>query len=371
MNKMNKMPNSELQSKIIDFLRFPLIVGVVFIHNNSSTMIVQGVEIGNSTNLPMYYIASNLFSQVIGSIAVPLFFFISGFLFFLNKNFNLNVYKRKLQSRVHTLFIPYLFWNLAVLLFCYIATMIPILSSGSKSSDYNLMYILESLWGRSNTAEPIDFPIDFQFWFIRDLMVVVVLSPFIYWFLKKTKCYGVIFIGILWYLGYTIPYIGRRGLSMFALFFFTMGAWYSIRQKNLIDEFYKFRYWYFIGYLLVAIGDLCTKEQNYNIYIHNIGIIVGILCCFNLSHYLIEKKGIKESPFLAASSFFIFAVHVPWLLPQLKKVLFVLLKPKSDAMLTLLYFVIVIIVVLVALLLYYLLKRTLPRFTAFITGGRI
>lgn len=44
MNKVNKMPNSELQSKIIDFLRFPLIVGVVFIHNNSSTMIVHSTR---------------------------------------------------------------------------------------------------------------------------------------------------------------------------------------------------------------------------------------------------------------------------------------------------------------------------------------
>lgn len=38
------MTYDELQSKSIDFLRFPLIVGVVFIHAYSATVKLQGVS---------------------------------------------------------------------------------------------------------------------------------------------------------------------------------------------------------------------------------------------------------------------------------------------------------------------------------------
>lgn len=38
------MSLEELQSKVIDFLRFPLIVGVVFIHNYRSLGMVREIE---------------------------------------------------------------------------------------------------------------------------------------------------------------------------------------------------------------------------------------------------------------------------------------------------------------------------------------
>lgn len=81
------MEKEELQSAVINLLRFPLIVGVIFIHNYKSTMVVQGVEIGcNSMNMPIYYLCSEFFSKVIGSISVPLFFFYFWlFVFFENR----------------------------------------------------------------------------------------------------------------------------------------------------------------------------------------------------------------------------------------------------------------------------------------------
>lgn len=39
------MTNSELLSKTISYLRFPLIVGVVFIHNNMGEINIQGKTI--------------------------------------------------------------------------------------------------------------------------------------------------------------------------------------------------------------------------------------------------------------------------------------------------------------------------------------
>jgi fucose 4-O-acetylase-like acetyltransferase len=102
----------QLQSQVIDFIRFPLIVGVLFIHNRNSNLVLDGQIIGTDNYLPIFHYCSSFFSQVFGRISVPLFFFMSGFLFFLNVDkFNGYSYAKKLKSRAKTLLIPYLFWN--------------------------------------------------------------------------------------------------------------------------------------------------------------------------------------------------------------------------------------------------------------------
>lgn len=359
------MQNEELQSKVIDFLRFPLIVGVLFIHNYSPIITIKGQEIGKGADLYMYTFFSDLFSQVIGRISVPLFFFISGFLFFLNVNFNFNVFKKKLYSRCFTLLIPYLFWNLSFLLFYYIASHMPIISSWFKGAVFNWKY----LWG-GPVVNGMSYPIAYQFWFIRDLIIVVLITPLIYWFIKRTNIWGLILIAVVWFSGFNIPYIGVRGLSMTALFFFMGGAWFSINRMNLIEEFKKPGYWSYIAYVCVAAADIFTKDKDYNIFIHNVGILIGIICCFNLAGYLLNKGKIKTISFLSSASFFIFAIHDPWLLTQIKKVLFVVFKPETDIMLTIFYFIIVLLTIIISLAIYYGLKRLFPRFTAFISAGR-
>lgn len=72
----------QLQSKVISFLRFPLIVAVVFIHSQPHEVIIGGISLVDSNNLNTYTYVNFLISGVIARVAVPLFFFISGFLFF-------------------------------------------------------------------------------------------------------------------------------------------------------------------------------------------------------------------------------------------------------------------------------------------------
>ncbi len=249
------------------------------------------------------------------------------------------------------------------------ASRLPILSVWFQGADYNFKYILSALWGKMDEQSNMTYPIAYQFWFIRDLMVCVVITPLLFRIVTKTRYYGVILLGICWYLGYYLPYIGLRGLSTVAVFFFTFGAWFSINCKNVLNVFRELKYWPLL-YIPVAILDLCTKAENYNLYIHHAGILLGIILCFTGTAYLWEKGKIHIVPFLSSASFFVFAVHDPWLLMQIRKILFKLIRPDSDMVLTLLYFGVVILVITIALGMYYLLKRYLPRFTTLITGGR-
>lgn len=111
------MTNDELLSKTISYLRFPLTVGVVFIHFNIAKDVfsMQGVKYGLN-NADWYYFVINFFSDVLPRVGVPLFFLISGFLFFYRKEFNTTIYKKKISNRMVTLVLPYFLWNLVAIL---------------------------------------------------------------------------------------------------------------------------------------------------------------------------------------------------------------------------------------------------------------
>ena len=355
------MDYEQIQSKTINLLRFPLIVGVVFIHNYSPIVIINDVEFGNADYLFIYHTISKLFSQVVAGICVPLFFFISGFLFFRGVNFDKNIYFSKLKSRTKSLLIPYLFWNITCLVVFHVVAKIPTLSVwfNNLSNMYNLNYILTSLWTH---------PIVYQFWFIRDLMVVVLLTPLIYLYIKNLNIFGIVFFGLLWFFGFWSSAISAIGLSIVSLFFFSAGAWFGIKKKNIIKVFEKVsdQPYIYIIYIFIVVTDLCTK----NSIINKLGILVGIICCFGIAGKLVKNNKVKISSFLTSASFFIFAIHEPWLVNTMRKILFKILQPEGDFMLTLLYFVIVALTVLIALVIYYIMDRYTPRFLSVISGGR-
>ena len=364
--------NQKLQSKVIDFLRFPLIVGVLFIHNGVDKLVINGEVLGSGGFLFSY--CSQFFSQILGRIAVPLFFFMSGFLFFLNiGKFNLQSYKSKLQTRSKTLLIPYIFWNLVVFCIYFALQSIPALNvfTNIELDWHNILSYLWNNHGEMKASYPLEIntdslPIAYQFWFIRDLIIVVLFSPIIYIICKYTKFYGVITLGILWYFGCWFHF---DGFGIVSIFFFTAGAYFGINKHNLLEYFGKIRKLSFVLYPIIAIADLLTKEFSCNSYIHKAGILIGIIFCFNLVALLFEKERIKSIPFLSAASFFVFAMHEP-LMKTLRRITFLIVKPESDISLTSLYFLNVIIVIALTLCIYWILRKFLPKFTAVITGGR-
>lgn len=365
----SKMDSEAMFSRVIDFLRFPLIAGVVLLHSATPLIVVGGqtVEIGAS-DLHVYRIISSFLSNVLGRLAVPLFFFISGYLFFYKTDFTRKIYGDKLKKRARSLLVPYLFWNVAMLSFYFVALSIPVVAAWFNGPEYTWSYVMQAMWGIPG-QDGMTYPLAYQFWFIRDLIVIVLLTPAVYWIITKTKLYGVLFLGLLWYLQWFLPYVGSRGISPVVLFFFTLGAWFSVNRKNVIDVCNRVK-WLAVFYIPVAIADVCTKGQPYNSYIHNIGILFGILFVFVVAAALLRKGWVRESAFLSSASFFVFAVHERWLLSQIKKISLGVFQPESNTMLTIVYLGNAIVVIAFSLAIYYLLKRFLPRFTAFITGGR-
>lgn len=155
-----------------------------------------------------------------------------------------------------------------------------------------LQEIFLSLWARGGIGS--GFPIAFQFWFIRDLMVMIILTPIIYFICKRAKIYGVLLLCILWFFRW---WVNIPGLSILALFFFTAGAYFSINKRNLIVDMDKIKRLSFALYPLLALVDLFTKQYAFNGFIHKVGIVVGIVFVFNFAAFLLKTGKVHVNKF--------------------------------------------------------------------------
>ena len=359
--------NEQLQSKVISFLRFPLIVAVVFIHTQIDTINgVKGeyvVAYPFGGQYPLYESTLYICAQIIARVAVPLFFIFSGFLFFYkSEEFTARIYAKKLKKRVHTLLIPYLFWNiLVIVMYAVVGMLLPGTTEISIAKGYNVSDWLMTLWNHNGSGYPISAP----FWFIRDLMVVSLFTPIIYWLTKTFNYYFPILLCLLWFMGWWF----NITFNIDALFFFTVGAYFSITKKSFV-EFVKYRTLLLgILYLVCAVFTFYAKSFDWYIYISRMGILLGVAFAISLTAKFIEKDKWKEQRFLTESSFFIFAYHVI-ALPIILRLLLFVVPCTTDVRATILYFTWAILVIVLGLILYYFLKKWLPRTTAFITGGR-
>lgn len=186
---IHTMKNNHVFLEMIKFLRFPLMVMVVMIHAQMSRISMGGgIYEFNVETFPIYSNISYFVSKLISRIAVPCFYLFSGYLFFMNiKRYSCQEYLQKIRKRTKTLLIPYIFWNLVVVILFFVSqTFIPSLISGYSKPivEFVIADWLKAFWSW-NVGAPINNPL----WFIRDLFVVVLLSPIIYHAIKLFKFY--------------------------------------------------------------------------------------------------------------------------------------------------------------------------------------
>lgn len=346
-----------LQSKVINFLRFPMIVAVVMQHAFLESIRINVPEAG----VPVYHNISFLISTIFAHVAVPLFFFISGFLFFYHTSFSFDIYKQKLRSRVKTLLIPYLFWNVVVLI-CHWAIYLfsPItLTSGYYKLvyDYSWLDYLRIFWDVNG-----DFPLNGALWFVRDLMVMIICSPLVYWALRYFRCYILILVGGSWILAMDIPHLT-------AIFFFSLGAWFSLNRRNFVEDFKSFYPFGVLVYFIIALATILTRDTLSFEFISRSGILLGLVAFIAITAHYVNKGSWRASVFLTGSCFFVYAFHqLP--LNAIVRLWFKFIHPVYDWQFVLIYFTAPIVIVAIDLLFYALLRKYFPKFVAIITGGR-
>ena len=383
------MKDDHLTSPTITLLRFPLTVMVVFIHYN---MGVRGFSLHGETyglDAPEWFrCVTALFSDVLPRTAVPLFYIISGFLFFRGGLFDSDVWRRKLRTRANTLLVPYLLWNVIAVL-VQLSHRLPFLSSVFPSAHLIevqltplrlLRTFADNYWNKGILVTPendgmvseLPYPADAPLWYVRDLMVMVLLAPVIWHLVMRVGRWLVVALGAVWYLRPLLfPMWGEGWGTMLldAAFFFSWGAYYSIRGLSPLNE--PCKPWpVALIYLPIAIADALTKGWEYNIFIHKAGILVGIVAVVCIAAHLVEKGKGGAVASLSGGSFLVFALHT-LVMDDIGKVLFTVLHlTPGVGMLLLLYFVVPTVTILFCLAVYAALRRLAPPLCRLLTGGR-
>lgn len=362
--------NESLLSKTISYLRFPLIVGVVFIHSNMLVVNIQGTVV-RYDRWPIVAFVMKLFSSVLADISVPLFFFISGFLFFYYSEFSKDSYLKKVKKRVSTLLVPYLIWNFVAFIILLIQVHPKMVRFFPLLKDYrvDIVSFLSSFWvtnlpiQMSGPANPINTPL----WFVRDLMVLVLLSPIIWWIIRKVGLLFVALLGVVWF--FTLgEYVGFPGLCHQSLFFFPLGAYFGIKHLNFVEMSNKV-IWISYVYFVVAIVDTLSMDMQYSYLIHHISILLGMVAVVCMSSSLMQKGKIRVNTFLSGASFFVFAFHNLFL-GKMTKVVVMGIEPESPLLVLMIYFLMPLITILICLGVYKLVNRLIPVMGGILTGGR-
>lgn len=361
-----------LETKVIEVLRFPLIVGVVLIH--ALLMFISSNE-----NYHIFNEVTFILSDCFARVAVPLFMIFSGYLFFFNiSSFTKDVYLKKIKNRFHSLFVPYIIWNtIAVIVTLVLHIMLPEMLSGRNKlmTDYTLTDWLYTYWNTNeiNNSPGTPCPTNYPLWFIRDLMILVLFSPVIYWLTKKLKWVFVISIGLL-HMFEVVPVM--PGLCVEVIFYFSLGAMFSIHKiafANILkDKALPLTIAYATMLLLRELQHhgIDLHFEYFPISISRLMVITGVLATLALLAYIMTKRDITSNETLSKSSFFIYLYHA---LP-LGFVLKLCLKIEalnSDIGHLIIYIASSVIIIIAGLLIYKIMKRYLPKITSVMMGGRL
>ncbi len=268
-------------SQLISLLRIQLVLFVITIH-------IGGID-------------SKFIECFVGFIsrgAVPLFFIISGYLFFTSKL----DYKTKIKKRVWSLVIPFYVWNFIAIIYNITIVQLGFASTQNFYKSATITEIIISFLGLFHT-----YPSDIPMWYVRNLFIVCCLSPLIIIILKKVPRFFLLFCVLIYILDNSkFTYIVIQ-----TILFFSLGM-YIAMKRIVLDDIFKLQntiivilcimvsvmLWFFlrnndIANIISRIGSLCT---------------IYLISCF-LYNLAQRDISISKKSILLEASFFIFAFH--------------------------------------------------------------
>jgi len=309
----------------------------------------------------------NFITNGICAVAVPALFIISGYFFFITVQTGSRLeFTDRFKKRLKTLALPFLIWSVLGILLFYVLQSFPLSKpffTKDLVRDYTFqkwLYILFYL------------PISAQLWFIRDLIILILLSPLFYKALKSIPKITLLACFILWYFNVPVYIFSNE-----ALLFFLAGSYVGI-QKILPQNFYKISFspliLVLIWIVLEIIKTLVIEEHIYIIWLITLlrktAIITGIVAIWYSYDVLYKNDDISAKKYypLFQYSFWIFVTHQP-LLNIIKKGLnYAMGFTNSTSFI--IYILSPIITLLIIIPLAILLRKYVPKVYYISTGGR-
>ena len=281
-------------SKRLSVLRSLLVIFVIGIHAEKGLQAYYP-EIPALLRVYLAFVPHNIFR-----LAVPLFFTISGYLFFLTYKPDIASYGRMIVKKTRTILVPYLLFNAISLLLIYIFNKVPYIG------DINMVHqdgVLKLLFGLYR------YPVNYTLWFLRDLYVYFLLAPVFYIVTLEIPLLGVI---VFWAIWMFVPQAGIPIELSGLLFFYSGGMLARLRVdldggKHLLLPVAAL---YLLLLCATASYEYLYGTVSYYHLLYRHSMIFGVLTVWLLSAYapLHDNKTLLK---LAGTSFFVYLVHEP------------------------------------------------------------
>lgn len=238
--------------------------------------------------------------------------------------------------------------------------------------DFDTYDFLLSYWNLRDGTSPFLSTL----WFLRDLMVCVLLAPILYQVLRLDK---VSVLVILVFIALTILGFSLLNIAMSSILYFIMGGYLSIQGikpfawiKSKQLYLYGTAFILIICYSSVYTEDTLSQGYMYRLLsiAYNVSMVVSVIAiCLHLEHKTIGVKLMT----LGIPSYFIYLAHEPYM-GYMLQIMLKVLKPFE--------IVYQIVVILIPILypifiigLFYLIfkcfKQYVPKLLSVAVGGKV
>lgn len=332
------------------------IILVLYIHSGFHADEIEGMMWNDNVQ--------TFVSGMMGRCAVPLFYVISGYLFFLKVPEGMKSIYSKMRKRVGTLVVPYIVGCLFFVGFGVLMAVVPGVSKYMNSSMMPLFSkpvgeILRSIFYDAGNGSPCAF----QLWFLRDLILIVATSPLWYLLLKHLRW-------ILVVTCFGLTYLHIQFIPFFALFWFLFGG-QLVQVKNKYGGA-SLTVFTIVVFLFLSVVQLFMPDMIDWELVKIPIVILGLISIWGIYDMVLGKDfKLSEHRWLATAcqfTFFIYLFHEPTL-NIVRKLIVVVLGKNEFGYLTS-YLISPWIFTVCAVFAGLLFRKYLPRVYNVCTGGR-
>lgn len=302
-------------------------------------------------------------------IAVPYFFLVAGF-FLAGHVCEEGWWKREVNKRVRTLAVPYLLW-IGIGLVVHFGLWYGIQKAGKVCGFPNPFYGPMNTWfvdtfGINPFANKIGI-----LWFVRDLFVLVALSPFLIFMFKRLKWFFIAIIFLLYGAVAILQIEMNKGWYNFFEYFISLrGLCYFVAGLGL-------------RYICVSQWIKCVKV----IGILGVMMLVGKVILMRCSYFKLAAaidvamvpslmtglfyalRGMKLPTWIAGNAFAVYLIHQNFLLLTIAAITVLGLRNLMDTSIVI-WLVRFSVAVFMSIAIACCMRRFLPRVARLLFGGR-
>lgn len=322
-----------------------------------------------------------LMSHVISRSAVPTFFLISGFYFFSKSDFNMEIYKKKLLTRFRTIVLPYILW---ISIFVLLTVGMKLAGSLIKGNTFDgiLQFFddngwLNMYWNCNEWAFRYDWagnalnssgPVLSHFWYLRDLIIMFLISPLLYWCIKR---FGIWFISLLLFCNVSGFMPQMPGASC-GILYFSIGSYLAVNNKNIVTTMQKYKKTAYIC-TLVLLPFMVFYDGSYtdigNI-LYPFWVLVLMVSYFNIATAIVSRGWLRQPASMPKSSFFIYCLHAMLVMGYCGRFIMKVIPSDNWFLASVRYMLVPLLCVAVCYTVYMIMNRYTPKLLAILTGNR-